>query len=154
MGAPTATKPRSTVRLKPLVHRALYGIGIGTWFTGVLWLVFHRFLTRNGEFGPTPHPLEPWWLRLHGAFAFAAIWIFGYLWSIHIEVAWPYQRRRLSGSVLVAILLWLTVSGYLLYYLGDDTLRAAASLSHWVLGLTAPAGFVWHRWRRKYRLLK
>ncbi len=34
--------------------------------------------------------------------------------------------------------------GYLLYYLGDEALRAASSLIHWAIGLALPAVLVWH----------
>ena len=50
-------------------------------------------LTKQGEFGPQSHPLEPWWLKLHGAFAFAFTWFFGLLWGTHVTVAWPRGRR-------------------------------------------------------------
>lgn len=129
--------------------RAFYLIGVGVWLSGGLWLLFHYFLTKQGEFGPQSNPLEPWWLKLHGAFAFAAIWFFGLLWASHITVAWPFRRRRLSGSVLAAVILWLIVSGYLLYYVANDTARSILSVSHWAIGLACPLLYWAHRVRKK-----
>lgn len=128
---------------------ALYIIGIGVWLTGGLWLVFHYFLLRKGEFGPTPNPLEPWWLKLHGAFAFATIWIFGLLWGVHITKGWPHKRGRWSGSVLTGVFAFLIVSGYLLYYVGDDGIRPVLSVLHWGMGLAGPIFFGVHRLRRR-----
>ncbi len=130
-------------------RRALYVIGIGVWLTGGLWLIFHYFLVRQGEFGPVENPLEPWWLKLHGAFAFAALWIFGLLWGIHITKFWKHQRRRWSGGILAGIFSLLILSGYLLYYVGDDTARPLISVVHWGIGLASPFLLVWHRFKRR-----
>lgn len=132
---------------------ALYVIGIGVWLSGGLWLLFHHFLSEQGEFGPKIHPLEPWWLRLHGAFGFAAIWMFGLLWSVHVSRAWPGLRRRWSGGVLTGVFAWLIVSGYLLYYAGDESARSVVSVLHWGIGLASPICFGFHRrWLRKRHL--
>jgi hypothetical protein len=82
---------------------------------------------------------------LHGAFAFAAIWMFGLLWGVHVTAAWPSARRRWSGGGMMGILLWLTVSGYLLYYLGDDTVRSNVAILHWAVGLACPIVYLAHR---------
>jgi hypothetical protein len=124
---------------------ALYVIGIGVWLTGGLWLLVHYFYVVPGEFGAQNSPFEPWWLRLHGAFSFAAIWVFGLLWGAHVTKLWPSLRRRWSGGVMTAIFAWLIVSGYLLYYLGNETLRALVSIGHWGIGLLSPVFFLFHR---------
>jgi hypothetical protein len=130
---------------------AIYMIGTGVWLSGVLWLWFHYFVVYAGRFGPTRSPAESWLMMIHGAFAFAAIWIFGLLWAVRIPAGWSGQRRRLSGGFVVALLAWLIIGGHLLYYLGDDRIRAVVSVSHWIVGLIAPIGFLAHRqrWGRK-----
>src|SRR5262249_24709238 len=102
-----------------------------------------------GEFGPTTNPLEPWLLRLHGAFAFFTLWIFGLLWGIHIAKLWPGKRKKWSGGILTGVFLLLILSGYLLYYVGDDRVRPFISAIHWAIGLIAPLLFLWHRLRRR-----
>lgn len=126
-----------SVALSANHRRLIYGVGTGLWLSGGAWLIFHYFLVQNGEFGPTPHPLEPWWLKAHGAFAFAALWSFGLLWGIHIVNGWAVHRRRRSGGLLVGTLTWLVLSGYLLYYLSDERLRPIVSLLHWGVGLAS-----------------
>lgn len=127
----------------------LYVIGAGVWLTGGLWLLFHYFFVKQGEFGLTASPLEPWWLKLHGAFAFAATWIFGMLWGVHITKLWPHKRRRWSGGILTGAFVILIVSGYLLYYVGDDRIRPLISMLHWGIGLACLVFSVWHRLKRR-----
>lgn len=129
----------------------LYIVAVGVWLSGGAWLLFHYFFTRQNEFGPVENPLTPWWLRLHGAFGFASIWIFGLLWGVHVTVAWPRHRRRSSGGMLSAVFALLIVSGYLLYYTGDDSIRPVISVLHWGIGLICPVFFLFHRIRIRKR---
>jgi hypothetical protein len=41
-------------------------------------------------------------------------------------------------------MLLLTITGYLLYYAGDEDTRPLISAAHWILGLAVPAMLVWH----------
>uniref|UniRef100_A0A7V4XQL4 DUF4405 domain-containing protein n=1 Tax=Acidobacterium capsulatum TaxID=33075 RepID=A0A7V4XQL4_9BACT len=140
-----------TIRISRGWRWQIYLIGVGVWLSGGLWLLFHYFFVTQGEFGPTENPLTAWWLGLHGAFAFATLWIFGLLWGMHVTAAWPRKRRRRSGAALVAVLAFLVVSGYLLYYVGDDKVRPVISVMHWAMGLAAPAFFAAHRVRLRKR---
>ncbi len=143
MDARIRTRP-SLIRLTPIRRWLVYGMGIGLWTSGVLWLLFHYFMTRDTEFGPAPSALEPWWLAIHAGFGFATVWMMGLLWGVHIVGGWRMWRHRVSGSTLLAFLVWLVVSGYLLYYLGGDETRAVVSLAHWIIGLALPLPFVMH----------
>jgi len=144
----TVQKPGSLGRLTRLT---LYGASLGVWFSGGLWLLLHNFFLRRGEFGPEVNPLEPWCLKVHGAFAFAAVWFFGLLWGVHVTKLWPLSWRRWSGGAMAGIVALLTLTGYLLYYVGDDKVRSLVSVLHWAIGLVAPLFFAWHRirFRRK-----
>lgn len=136
-------RPSAGARLATVV------VGLGLWASGGLWLIFRYFLRRPGEWGPEPHELEPWWLRLHGAFAFAAIWTIGLLWGVHIVQAWRAGRRRWTGGVLFAWLSLQIVTAYLLVYGTDDGPWCVVSPTHWVAGLALPLGYAAHRWLRK-----
>ncbi len=138
-------RPVSPARLSSRRRLLVNATGLGLWGSGVLWLVFHYFLVRQGEFGPTANPLEPWWLKLHGALAFLAVWTGGLLWGLHVVNGWRLRRRRRSGAIALGLLLVLTVTGYLLYYAGEEGLRSAISLAHWILGLALPLTYVAHR---------
>jgi len=38
----------------------------------------------------------------------------------------------------VGLLLWLIITGYLLYYLTDDRWRSVGAIAHWAMGLAMP----------------
>lgn len=129
---------RTPLRLSRRRRHFIYGVGWLLWGTGALWLVFHYFFMGRGEFGDAPHPSEPWWLRLHAVAAFLALWSFGLVWGVHIVAGWQTRRQRVSGGILFGTLSWLTLTGYLLYYLTDDRWRSVSALAHWVVGLAIP----------------
>lgn len=131
-------------RLKPGRRLWINLIGLVLWGSGVVWLGLHYFGVRQGEFGPEQSPYEPWTLKIHGAVAFAALWLGGVLWGVHIVNGWGQGRRRWSGSLLLGGFLLLIFSGYLLYY-GGEASRPVVSLSHWILGLGLPLFYLAHR---------
>jgi hypothetical protein len=139
--------PRGTARLTSPARLGVYGVGLAVWLSGALWLLFHYFFKREGPLGMAPHPLESWWLTLHGASAFAAVLAFGWLWNAHVTKGWATRRKRPSGGLLVATVAWLTFSGYLLYYAGQEEVRAVTSLLHWSVGLLCLIPFAIHRFR-------
>ncbi|MBN8886148.1 MAG: hypothetical protein J0I77_10535 [Rudaea sp.] len=132
------------LRLSPRHRRLAYATFAAIWLTGILWLIFHYFLQRHGEFGAEPHPLEAWWLRLHGAAAFLALWLGGVIWIVHVRHGLARPKRRRSGLVLIAMFAVLAATGYLLYYASDDGVRDAVRLLHWLVGLGLAAPFLIH----------
>ena len=123
----------------------LYTICLGVWFSGGLWLLLHYFFLQQGTFGPENSPLEPWCLKIHGALAFLTIWVFGLMWGIHIGRLWPLSNRRWSGGTTAGVFAFLIISGYLLYYVANDSARSIVSVLHWTVGLASPVVFFWHR---------
>jgi len=147
----TTVRPeRGPLRLTRNRRVALYVTAVGVWITGALWLIYHYFMQTEGPFGFQSHPLEKTWLELHAAFAFSSIWIFGMLWAIHIVRGWNMNWRRWSGGAMVAVMLALTISGYMLYYVESQLTADWTSIFHWVLGLAALAFFLIH-WLSKSR---
>jgi hypothetical protein len=127
-------------------HRYLvWPIVTGVWATGVLWLIFHYFFEHPGDLTLSVNPLEKWWLRAHGAFAFASLWLLGFLSVAHVGGRWHWRRQRGSGLVLLVLYGWLVLSGYLLYYAGGEQLRAMVSYGHWMTGVLALALLWLHR---------
>jgi hypothetical protein len=143
---PPAAGAATKGRLSTLRERLAYAAFGLLWASGVGWLVFRYFLRAPTEFGELPHPSEGWWLCLHGAAAFFALWLLGVFWPVHVLPAWK-SRRRSSGIVLGVITAWLVLSGFLLYYAGDDRARALIALLHWIVGLAIPLPFLWHALR-------
>ncbi|HEV2650728.1 MAG TPA: hypothetical protein VGU69_05690 [Rhizomicrobium sp.] len=142
---------RGPVKLSRTRRAIVYLAGAGLWVTGAAWLVLHYFCVRKTDFGPQPHPLEYWSRAAHGLFGFFSLWVLGLLWAAHIVGGWQSTRRRITGLATAAVLGALIVSGYLLYYVGDDRLLAWTSLIHWAIGLSLPVVFLAHRIRMTAR---
>lgn len=107
--------------------------------SGASWLVLHHFAQREGEFGMEAHPLEHPSLVAHGVSGLAMLWVFGLVWLPHVRRGWAHRIQRVVGGTMAALMLWLAITTAGLYYLGDDTLRGATSLAHWLAGLVAIA---------------
>jgi hypothetical protein len=133
-----------TIRLGRWHQGTVYAATAALFASGIAWLVLHYFFALPGEFGPTLHPGEPWMLKLHGAAAMAGLLVYGSLMPVHIRRAWAIRRNIVLGIGLVMLMLLLTVTGYLLYYAGDETTRPVISALHWVVGLVVPALLAWH----------
>lgn len=122
----------------------MYSIAGALFLTGAIWLVFHYFVRIEGAFGPGPHPLERWWLRLHGAAAFAMLFLLGTIAVTHARQAWAAHRNRVTGAIMASLNALLVVTGYLLYYSGGEMSRETISVMHWVLGLGFPLVIIAH----------
>ena len=113
------------------------------WASGVLWLLYHYFLQSEGDFGPKPHMLEIWWLRLHGLAAMLALAVVGSLATNHMRLAMSLKKNLASGLGMLALVIWLTATGYALYYFPGDE-NAWLPLLHWFAGLVLPALLMIH----------
>jgi hypothetical protein len=140
----STTRRTETIRLGFWHQTSVYGATALLVISGALWLVLHFFMMTQGEFGETHHPLEIWMLKLHGAAAMAGLIIYGSLLPIHIRRAWTIRRNIYLGIGLVAIMLMLTITGYLLYYAGGEETRPVISVTHWVIGVIVPVLLAWH----------
>jgi len=143
-------RPRQ--RLSRRHRAALYACSLALFVSGCGWLISH-YLLRGADLGDTPHPSEPWWMRLHGAAMLGFLVAFGALLPRHVAQGWRERVNRASGVSMVILVAVLALSGYGLYYLVDDTLRAWVGVLHWSVGLAAAALLGLHvvrglRWRR------
>ena len=120
----------------PLALRATtYAVFIVLWLSGCVWLVLHEFFAVQSEFGTVQHPWEPTLLLVHGVIAVVALYVLGWLTARHITEKWDQSRRRLSGMALLVLLFVLSASGFALFFLTDDQVRAWNSGLHEIVGL-------------------
>ena len=105
------------------------------WLSGCVWLVLHWFFAVPGEFGTLQHPWEPTLLLMHGLIAVIALYVLGWLTARHVTEKWEQLRRRLSGITLLTLLLILSVSGFALFFLTDDRIRAWNGGLHEIVGV-------------------
>jgi hypothetical protein len=136
--------PQPLIRFAAPHKRALYAVFVLLWLSGALWLAFHYFLRVPGEFGATAHPLEIWWLRLHGMMGFAALVALGSVLPVHARHAWRLKKNRASGLAMKSVLLWLAATGYALYYFASEANETWLPLLHWIAGLMLPMMIVLH----------
>jgi cation transport ATPase len=135
---------RNALQLSRWHKLTLYAATAAVFLSGAVWAWLHWFARIEGEFGPQPHPAEPWLIRIHGGAAMAILVILGTLLPIHVKRGWQARQNRLTGTGLLVFFALLTVSGYGLYYSGGESLRAFTSLAHTWIGLALPAIIVWH----------
>jgi len=141
--------PRPPAQLSTRHERWLYALGGALLLSGLGWITAHYLLAGNGfvagfEFEGVPHPSELWWLRLHGASMIGFLVAFGALLPGHVGRGWRGRRNRHSGIFMLAAVAALALSGYGLYYLGDEATRPWISAIHWMIGIAAGAGLVYH----------
>jgi hypothetical protein len=124
-------------RMPPALRRTVY-VGVSAlWLSGGALLVLQLFFRRTDEFGLARHPLEPGLLTLHGVLAVLGLYLLGWLSARHVGEAWRLAERRSSGVTLLATLGILALSGFALFFLTGDALRAGAAGLHDWLGALA-----------------
>lgn len=111
------------------VHRlALYVTGVILLLTGIAWAWFHYLVDER-----LAVPANALLMKIHGAAAMIVLLLLGALLP-HIAGGWRLQRNRWSGIALLSLNGLMVLTGYFLYYAGDDALRSGASVLHLVLG--------------------
>jgi hypothetical protein len=133
--------PRLQQRLSRAHEWWVYVTGGLVALSGVAWLICHDLLRAPG---PAPHPLEVWWLRLHGAALIGFLIMLGTVMPAHVVYGWRHRMNRGTGIAVLGTAGFLTLSGYGLYYLVDDDWRAWSSTLHWLAGLIAIALLGFH----------
>ena len=114
-----------TTRLAVLTrfHKRMIYLTISLlWFSGALWFYWQ----------------EPMIMRVHGAVAMAFLVLIGTLLPLHMRPGWRQGDHRVSGGSVFGTCLLLILTGWGLYYVGDETLRHSLSLVHTYVGLALP----------------
>lgn len=135
-------QPPLAIALPRWQRRAIYVSIALLLISGVAWLLVTG--SNPADLSPAARSAATWLLRLHGASAYAVLIVAGSVLPLHLRLGWSRDRNRRSGSLLVALLLLLALSGLWLYY-GPESGRDAASLSHWIAGLVLPVWLLLHR---------
>jgi hypothetical protein len=139
------------MRLRPWHKRAVYAVGALTLVSGLGWLIDHYLLAGVAEFGEPHGAFELWWLRLHGAAIMAGLVVLGSLLPGHVAGALRAGENLRSGLSMLGLAVFLTATGYGLYYVGDENVRSWISALHWLAGLAAGVALPLHLWFGKRR---
>ena len=138
---------RRGIQLSPRHKRWFYAVSVTLFLSGAAWVLLDWLTERNEARADLLRSLKPWMLKLHGAAAMAFLVALGILIPTHIKRAWSARRNRMNGGFFVAVMALLVVTGYGLYYFGDDGWRTAASWIHLILGFGTPALLGLHIWQ-------
>ena len=133
--------------------KMLYAVSAVLWLSGIVWLYFRYYAESRDEFGPQAHPVQAMSLKIHGMAAIVFLIIFGTL-LYHIRPGWRQKQQRPSGVSLLTTCIILILTGWGLYYVGDEQLRSLTSIIHCILGLSLPGIIFFHVWRIVRRRFK
>jgi len=139
---------RSYSALPDLLKRSVHAIALATLLSGIAWLALKyaapgRITEEIGRRAQTSL------LKIHGAAAMLALVALGALLSAHILPGLGTPQNRRAGITLLTGTVTLALTGWCLYYLGDESLRAWASDIHIAIGIAVTAAFVYHIGYRK-----
>lgn len=138
--------PQFSTRLPTWQRMLLYGSFSLLAAAGLSWLILEHFIRIDGEFGPERSPWQPRILAIHGLACFAFLVAVGAMLPVHVRLGLLGKRNRKSGIFAGSIVLFMAATGYGLYYIADDGLRAWASTVHWIGGLMAILVIGSHAW--------
>ena len=130
-----------SIRLKRLQRYFLYGELALLFSSGMAWAYWNYLIGSPGDFEMSA---KAWAMKIHGAAAMAILVLVGMLLTGHVRFAWRTRRNRGNGSLFLSTFGILTITGYGLYYAGDETLRAWTSWIHLAVGLALPSLLVLH----------
>jgi hypothetical protein len=102
----------------------VFGLLLGT---GIVWMFAQAWLGEGNH-------VSSLMLSVHGGAAMVALILLGALIG-HMRNGWKARKNQASGLTLVLLILFLVVTGYGLYYAGDEQLRSLISQWHAWIGL-------------------
>lgn len=123
-----------SIGLKRSQRYFLYAVLALLFLSGVAW-AYWNYLRSPGDFETSA---KSWAMKIHGAAAMAILVMIGILLNGHVRFAWRARRNRSNGSIFLSAFAVLTITGYGLYYAGDESLRGWTSWIHLVVGLALP----------------
>jgi hypothetical protein len=129
-----ATPQAESICLKRLQKYSLYAVLALLFLSGVAW-AYLNYLWSTGDFETSG---KVWAMKIHGAAAMAVLVLVGMLLTVHVRFAWRARRNRANGAIFLSAFAVLTITGYGLYYAGNEALRAWASWIHLGVGLVLP----------------
>jgi hypothetical protein len=118
---------RSKLRLSLFTEFFVYLVFGILLVTGIAWMVFQARLDEGNH-------VSSLMLKLHGGAAVVSLILLGALIN-HVRKGWKSRKNRTSGLTLILAILFLVVTGYGLYYAGDEQLRTLISQWHSWVGL-------------------
>lgn len=133
-----------TNKVSHLYQNIFYILLASCWITGIGFFVLDTWLIVEGEFGPEKHFLQLPSLQVHAATAFFIMVFFGGFFFGHMPRARKVPHSQTSGWILLSALGYLIFSAYLLYYIGNESIRFYVMYSHLIIGVLLPIMLACH----------
>lgn len=130
--------------------RALIATMLVMWVTGGLLTPTTLVLRAEVDMARLPGSARVLTVASHAAGGLVMTLLIGALFSVHMRSGWRRRRQRGSGLLVATLFMVLNASAVGIYYLGDDTLGAAAAFIHLGVGLVLIGPLAWH-WVRGRR---
>lgn len=131
------------IRLSGVHRTILYAAFTVLFLSGAAWSLLNIGGDRQSD-ADVARPLAPILLDIHGAAAMLALLVLGSLIPQHIKWAWSGRMNRVTGTLMLSTQSLLVMSGYALYYAGNEDMRALAHDLHVAIGLGFPIILLWH----------
>jgi hypothetical protein len=125
-------------------ERWIHAIFAFAYSTGIGWMVVRYGVTGGDGLENAWRVAAAWMLRAHGAGAMLTLVAFGSVLALHVPSAWKRRRNLVSGLCMLTMVAALAITGWLLYYASDETIRAWGSYAHMGIGAAGPLILAWH----------
>lgn len=115
-----------------LIHISALGLGV----TGMVYGWLRYFTDPVDEFALYNHPSEPGLRDVHLLLAPLCLFLWGVIWRSHVWARFRggMQKRRRTGIALMALVLPMVLSGYMLQVAVDESLRQLWIWTHGITG--------------------
>ena len=129
---------RTPVTLSPRRKLLLYAATGLLWVTGVIYIGVQYSSQGAYEITPVGHWVQSVSMKIHGAVAMIFLMIFGGLLLDHVPTGWRKNEKRITGVWQVVVCSLLILTGWGLYYLGNEEWRSRTRWLHVAVGLFLP----------------
>jgi len=115
--------------------------------TGIVYGWMKYLMRTDDPYAVIHHPLQPLVLKVHILTAPVLVFAVGAVFTRHVVRQWTSgrPRGRLSGATLVAVLLPMVVSGYLIQTLASETWLYRIAMLHIAASAIYLATFAAHQ---------
>jgi hypothetical protein len=117
-----------------------------TALTGTVFAVMKYAMKSDDPYSVINHPMQPWMLAAHVVVAPLLVFGFGWIFENHIWAGFVsgIARKRKSGLWLMAGIVPMVLSGYLLQVSTADFTRQAMAAAHWISSAVFVIAYVIH----------
>jgi len=134
----------STIRMPAANARGLAATGSVLAVTGIVLGLMRYVIPAADEFSAYPHPWWKYLVMMHVLATPAFFFFAGSIWWRHVVRHWKNRERRASGAAVVTFMAIVAASGYLLYFVGAETVVNITRATHTAGGIAVTLVYCHH----------